>query len=111
MKTIKRTIWMAALMVSMAATANNEKGPKNITVNYDSTTVSVSVLNKQGNTYKVYIYNQDGTMVYNAFLGSKLSLGRQFNFENAPKGTYKIKVVSNEGTAYDYVLNTEKEVR
>ena len=107
MKSIKRIMATAALMVSLVATANSGTEPgDNITFNTNKEVVSISVLNNDQATYKVYVYNTQGEMIYKSRLGSDRSLGQQFDFGWAPKGTYQVKVVSSNGKSSVYSVNT-----
>lgn len=101
---IKRVITAVALTLSMAATANKDVNP--ISVQEDSKMVRVSVLNTANETFKVYVYNDQGEIVYKSFLGDAASLGQQFDFSDAPKGEYTFKLVSNSGEEYSYSVNT-----
>ncbi len=105
MKTIKRTLATVALLVSFMATANNEPN-NNVTINQNDGIVSMSVLNKEQATYKVYVYNRQGEIIHKSILGSNISLGQQFDFSNAPMGTYKFKLVSNTGETSSYTVRT-----
>lgn len=101
---IKRVITAVALTLSMAATANKDVNP--ISVQEDSKMVRVSVLNTANETFKVYVYNDQGEIVYKSFLGDAASLGQQFDFSDAPNGEYTFKLVSNSGEEYSYSVNT-----
>jgi flagellar hook assembly protein FlgD len=104
MKTIKRVLATAALIASMTANAN-DKDSKNIYVNNDNNVVLVSVLNNNEATYKVFIYNEQGRLIKKSILGSKVSLGRQFDFSNVTRENYLIKIVSNNGASNEYLVN------
>lgn len=103
---IKRVILGAALMVSIAATANNTNNTNPISVQEDANMVRVSVLNTANETYKVYVYNGQGEIIYKSFLGDAVSLGQQFDFSEAPKGEYTFKLVTKNGKTYSYSVKT-----
>lgn len=107
MKTIKRVLATAVLMVSLTATANaNNQPTNNVTVNNDNGVVRVSVLNNEQATYKVYVYNEQGEIIHKSFLGSTQSLGQQFDFSNVAKGIYTFKLVTNTGETQSYTVKT-----
>lgn len=109
MKTIKRVLATAALTISLVATANSANEPKdNVTINQKEGVVRISVLNNEQATYKVYVYNTQGEIIHKSFLGSNRSLGQQFDFSEAPEGTYEFKLVNNSGETASYTVNTEK---
>ena len=96
MKTIKNVLLIGLVFFSMVALANNEK----VTITQENETIAVSVLNTQNATYKLFIYSEDGTMVFKSNLGSNASLGKAFNFQTAQKGTYTFKLVTNAGETF-----------
>ena len=105
MKTIKRVMATAALMVSLAATANND-ATNPISVQEDANMVRVSVLNTNQETFKVFVYNEQGEIIYKSFLGDAASLGQQFDFNNAPQGEYTFKLVTRSGKTFSYSVET-----
>ncbi|MEZ4779232.1 MAG: hypothetical protein R2786_07585 [Flavobacteriaceae bacterium] len=96
MKTIKNVLFTGLVLFSMVVVANNEK----ITITQENETIAVSVLNTQNATYKLFIYSEDGTLVFKGNLGSNASLGKAFNFQTAQKGTYTFKLVTNAGETF-----------
>ncbi|MEZ4874725.1 MAG: hypothetical protein R2793_04575 [Flavobacteriaceae bacterium] len=103
MKTMKNVLLTGLLMISLMATASNEKGaPKvgNVTITEQNETVAVSVLNTQNATYTLFIYSEDGTMVFKSTLGSHTTLGKAFNFQTAQEGVYTFKLVTNAGETF-----------
>lgn len=104
---IKRVIATAALMVSIAATANNtNNNPTPVSIQEDANMVRVSVLNTANETFKVYIYNEEGEIIYKSYLGDAASLGQQFDFSDAPEGEYTFKLVAKNGKSYSYLVET-----
>ena len=102
---IKRVITVVALMVSIAAAANNNN-PLPVSIQQDAEVVRVSVLNTENATYKVYVYNEQGEIINKSFLGNAVSLGQQFDFSDAPKGEYTFKLIAENGKTYSYSVNT-----
>lgn len=103
MKTIKNVLLTSLMMISMVALANHEKGSVsegNVTITQEKETLTISVLNTQNATYKLFIYSEDGTMVFKSNLGSEASLGKAFNFQTAQKGIYTFKLVTNAGETF-----------
>ncbi|NQX78898.1 DUF3244 domain-containing protein [Gilvibacter sp.] len=99
----KNVIATVALMASMAATANTGNPTTNpVSIQEDSNVVRVSVLNTTLDTYKVYVYNQNGELIHKSYLGDAASIGQQFDFNDAPEGTYTFKLVNASGNTYSY---------
>ena len=103
MKTIKNVLLTSLVLISMVAVANNEKvtfNDGNVTISQENETLTVSVLNTQNATYRLFIYSEDGTLVFKSNLGSDASLGKAFNFQTAQKGMYTFKLVTNAGETF-----------
>ena len=103
MKTIKNALFTGLLMISMLAVANTENGivnEGNVTISQQNETLTLSVLNTKKESYKLFIYSEDGTMVFKSNLGSDTSLGKAFNFQTAQKGMYTFKLVTNAGETF-----------
>ncbi|ARV13137.1 hypothetical protein BTO09_12625 [Gilvibacter sp. SZ-19] len=102
----KNVIAAVALTVSMAATANNENPTTNpVSIQEDANVVRVSVLNTTLDTFKVYVYNNNGELIHKSFLGDAASIGQQFDFSDAPAGEYTFKLVAKSGKTYSYSVN------
>jgi len=103
MKTMKKVLFAGLLMISMASYANEKFASKdgNVTIIQDEETVNVSILNTKNASYQLFIYSEDGTLVYKGWLGSDVSLGKAFNFQTALEGTYTFKLVSKEGASFE----------
>lgn len=95
---------LASLFVlSMSAFANNEKVTTkdgNVTITQENETIAVSVLNTENATYKLFIYSEDGTLVFKGKLGNNASIGKAFDFQTAQKGIYTFKLVTNVGETF-----------
>ena len=90
----------------MAATANNENPTTNpVSIQEDANVVRVSVLNTTLDTFKVYVYNNNGELIHKSFLGDAASIGQQFDFSDAPAGEYTFKLVAKSGKTYSYSVN------
>lgn len=101
MKTLKNFITVLVLtfsLTSFATNGDNVTTEENVTITNTSNTVAISILNTENNSYKLYIYSENGDLVFKSLLGSKTSLGQAFDFNTAEAGTYIFKVVSDEGT-------------
>lgn len=102
----KNVIAAVALTVSMAATANNGNPTTNpVSIQEDANVVRVSVLNTTLDTFKVYVYNNNGELIHKSFLGDAASIGQQFDFSDAPAGEYTFKLVAKSGKTYSYSVN------
>ena len=102
----KNVIAAVALTVSMAATANNGNPTTNpVYIQEDANVVRVSVLNTTLDTFKVYVYNNNGELIHKSFLGDAASIGQQFDFSDAPAGEYTFKLVAKSGKTYSYSVN------
>lgn len=110
MKRVKRILVAFALTISMASMANDTKvisgNDGEITITENNELVKVSVLNTTASSYRLVIYSQDGEVMYRGTLGNDQSLGRWFDFKNAPEGTYKFKLVSKDGEIFSYKVKT-----
>lgn len=103
----KNVFTAAALMVSVAATANTTNPVEDpVTIQEEANMVSLSVLNTAQKTYKVYVYNEEGEIIYKSILGRATSLGQQFDFSDVPAGEYTFKLITNGGESYSYSVNT-----
>ena len=83
MKTIKNVLLTGLFMISMAAMANNEKVTTkegNVTITEENETVAVSVLNTNNASYQLFIYSNNGDLVFKGKLGDQASLGKAFDF-------------------------------
>ena len=93
MKTIKNVLLTGLFMISMAAMANNEKVENvvleskpqegNVTITEENETVAVSVLNTNNASYQLFIYSNNGDLVFKGKLGDQASLGKAFDFKTA----------------------------
>ena len=104
MKTMKNVMLAGLFVLTLSAFANNEKVTTkdgNVTITQDNETIAVSVLNTQNAHYKLFIYSEEGTLVFKGILGSETSLGKAFDFQTAEQGTYTFKVVSNNGETFE----------
>ncbi len=106
MKTMKKVLAFAILMLGLTAMANSVKviteKDDNVTITKVNQLVQVSVLNMEEETYNLAIYNNAGDMVFEDKLGSDLSLGKQFDFNKAPKGEYTFVFTTNNGEELSY---------
>lgn len=102
MKTIKNVVLTGMLMISMASFANDNFYNKdgNVTISQQDEIVQVSILNTMNASYQLYIYSEEGTLIYKGRLGSNISLGKAFDFQTAQKGTYTFKLVTNAGATF-----------
>ncbi|MEZ4859367.1 MAG: hypothetical protein R2781_11210 [Flavobacteriaceae bacterium] len=103
MKTMKNVMLASLFVLSMSAFANYEKVTTkegNVTITQENETIAVSVLNTQNATYKLFIYSEDGTLVFKSNLGSEASMGKAFDFQTAQRGTYTFKLVTNAGETF-----------
>lgn len=103
MKTMKNVMLASLFVLSMSAFANNEKVTTkdgNVTITQENETIAVSVLNTKNATYKLFIYSEDGTLVFKGKLGSSASIGKAFDFQTAQKGTYTFTLVNNTGETF-----------
>lgn len=104
MKTMKNVLLTGLLMISMASLANNEKfinKDGNVTITSENEVVQVSVLNTKNASYQIFIYSEDGTLVFKGRLGSEITLGKAFDFQTAQKGVYTFKLVTNAGASFE----------
>lgn len=108
MKTTKRFLALAVFMIALTAMANsgkvvtNDEG--NVTITKVNHRIQVSVLNTNEKTYSLKIYNAGNELVYNEDLGNNNSLGKQFDFNNAPKGNYTFVLSTNGGEDFTQVV-------
>ncbi len=114
MKTVKTIFVAIALMISMAAMANDLEVISgmdgNVTITESSNTVSISILNSESVTYKLYIFHSTtGDLVYEGYLGNEKSIGKSFDFENSVKGNYTFKLVASNGEKANYKIKTGSE--
>ncbi len=65
MKNLKNVLLTGMILFTVAATATNEKitSDGNVTITHEDEKVEVSVLNMQNETYQLFIYSEDGTLV------------------------------------------------
>ncbi len=103
MKTIKNIMLAGLLMIGAAANANERFATKdgNVTITQEKEVVNVSILNTMNATYKLIITSEDGAVVYKGWLGDNLSIGKAFDFQTAPEGTYTFKLVSQNGASFE----------
>lgn len=107
MNKMKRVMATAALMVSLAATANNgNDNEPGVSIQENQNMVRMSILNTNQQTFKVYVYNDLGEIIHKSFLGDAASLGQQFDFSDAPAGEYTFKLVANSGETFSYSVET-----
>ena len=103
MKTMKNVMLASLFVLSVSAFANNEKVTTkdgNVTITQENETIAVSVLNTENAAYKLFIYSEDGTLVFKGKLGSNASIGKAFDFQTAQKGIYTFKLVTNAGETF-----------
>ncbi len=108
MKTVKNILFIGLVTLSMVSFANNERITNkegNVTITQNSSQVEVSVLNTENAKYQLFIYSENGDLVFKGTLGKEVSLGKAFDFKTAENGVYTFKVVSNTGA------KVEKEVK
>lgn len=102
MRTIKNVVLTGMLMISMASFAHDNFYNKdgNVTISKQNEMVQVSILNTMNASYQLYIYSEEGTLIYKGRLGSNISLGKAFDFQTAQEGTYTFKLVTNAGATF-----------
>ena len=103
MKTIKNVMLAGLLMIGVAVNANERFATKDgyVTITQEKEVVNVSILNTKNATYKLIIKSEEGAIVYKGWLGDNLSLGKAFDFQTAPAGTYTFKLVSQDGASFE----------
>jgi hypothetical protein len=108
MKTIKRILMAGMLVMSLSASANEERSiafkSGDVTITKENRQVDVSILNTEKNTYTLYIYNPNGDRVFKERLGNDASLGKRFNFASALKGIYTFTFVTDAGEKSSYTV-------
>ncbi|NND62669.1 MAG: hypothetical protein HKN48_05700 [Flavobacteriaceae bacterium] len=108
MKTMKRIVAFAVLMVGLTTMANSSKvittEDDNVTITKVNQLVQVSVLNIEEDMYKLTIYNASGDLVFERYLGDDRSLGKRFDFNKAPKGVYSFVFTTGKGKEVTYSI-------
>lgn len=110
MKTIRRILMAFALVYSAGVFANDVKvvsgNSGDVTITEDNEMVQVSILNVEKLSYTLFIYSENGDLLYKGKLGNGQSLGRTFDFRDAQSGKYKFKMVSETGKTSIYRVQT-----
>ena len=110
MKTIRKILMAFALVFSTGVFATNVKvisgNNGEVTITEENEMVQVSILNVNKQSYTLYIYSEDGDLIYRGAFGNDQSLGRTFDFRDAQIGNYKFKMVSETGETSIYRVQT-----
>jgi len=109
MKTIKNLLIAGIFFATLSTLANDKivlAKQGDVTITAQDKMIQVSVLNTQEITYTVHILNGRGERIFTEFLGSEKSLGCQFDFSNADRGSYTFEFVGSDGERFQQEVRT-----